>query len=485
MGLFAKVAARIGGRKPVETDGGGGYSVDWCMSTSDGVRHELDNRSCWYSNAYLACELAKARPLGTLPVGVYRRTRSGREELPDHPLSRLLNGRWNPFVTSSEGLRWLVMTRDTLGAAYVRVEYGPDGSPTALWPLKGKVTPEWVARTRRAYWNVEEGDTFTRPGTYQPWEVLCVKSPVALDRGIEGKSLAALSAANIGLSVDLERFYERLISNGNHFPGYLQTDQKLEQGDIDRLASDLRGTSGVMEAGRVRVFDKGLTYHSVGMTMADMSLIEQQTWVLQQTCRVLSVPPQEVYDLSHATYSNVEQGAIQFVQKTLLPEVHDIENALNCLLDAMGERGRYVKFDMSGLMRGDYASRMEGYRTGAYAGFFTRNDIRRWEDLPALPGLDAPLLPTAYVPIGEDGAPVQAVEQRSAAPVDPQGGDPIVEDMRRRVRERFASNGVSPKTRAFAESVFGPYAMACALAGIEFDMEAEVEACATSTCTER
>lgn len=484
MGLFAKAMARIGGRRPVETDGGG-YSADWCMSTEDGVRHDIEKRSCWYSNAYLACELAKARPLGTLPVGVYRRTKNGRDELPDHPLSRLLNGRWNPFVTSSEGLRWLVMTRDTLGAAYVRVEYGSDGRPTALWPLKGRVEPYWVERTRRAYWSVVDGDTFTRPGTYQPWEVLCVKSPVALDRGIEGVSLAKLSAANIGLSVDLERFYDRLISNGNHFPGYLQTDQKLEQGDIDRLASDLKGTAGVMEAGRVRVFDKGLTYHSVGMTMADMSLIEQQTWVLQQTCRVLSVPPQEVYDLSHATYSNVEQGAIQFAKNTLLPEVHDIENALNCLLDAMGERGCYVKFDMSGLMRGDYASRMEGYRTGVYAGFFTRNDVRRWEDLPALPGLDGPLQPTAYVAIGEDGMPTQAVERNPGPPVDPQGGDPIVEDMRRRVRERFASNGVTDKTKAFAASVFGPYATACALAGIVFDTEGEIERCATCTSTAR
>ena len=126
---------------------------------------------------------------------------------------------------------------------------------------------------------------------------------------------------------------------------------------------------------------------------------------------------------------------------------------------------------------------MEGYRTGVYAGFFTRNDVRRWEDLPALPGLDGPLQPTAYVTIGEDGMPTQAVERNPGPPVDPQGGDPIVEDMRRRVRGRFADNGVNERTRAFAESVFGPYADACRRAGIPFDIEEEIEACATSTCT--
>ena len=105
--------------------------------------------------------------------------------------------------------------------------------------------------------------------------------------------------------------------------------------------------------------------------------------------------------------------------------------------------------------------------------------------MPALPGLDGPLQPTAYVAIGEDGMPTQAVERSPAPPVDPQGGDPIVEDMRRRVRERFASNGVTEKTKAFAESVFGPYATACALAGIGFDTEGEIERCATCTSTAR
>lgn len=444
-----------------------------------GLHRGLD---VWYSVAYLACELAKARPMATLPAHVYRHTGGGRTAVPDDPLGEVLKTSWNPWVSAPEGMRWLVMRRDTMGVANVRVEYDRDGQVSALWPVEAPVTP--MRNGRHAVYRVEGGDDFTPAGTYQAWEMLRVKSPVAVANGVGGRSLAELSAENIGLSIDLEGFYSKLITNGNHFPGYLATDQALGPKDLERIAEGLKGTSGVMEAGRVRVFDKGLKYHTVEMTMADMNLIEQQTWVLEQTCRVLSVPPQEVYDLSHATYSNVEQGAVQFCQKTLLPEVVDIETAFNCVLHAQGKRDMYVKFDMSGLMRGTFAERQEGYRTSVLGGWKTLNDVRRDEDEEPLPGLDVTLRPLSYATVDADGT-VRAADTSAGArsALDPEGGDHIIKDMRRRVRERFENKGDVESSRAFARRVFEPYALACEEAGVPFDLEGEVAACATSTST--
>lgn len=444
----------------------------------------LRNLDVWYSVAYLSCELAKARPMATLPVHVYRRTEEGRSAVHGDPLGEVLQTAWNPWVSAPEGMRWLVMRRDTMGVANVRVEYDRDGQVRALWPVEANVTP--MRNGRRAVYHVDAGDEFTPEGNYQSWEMLRVKSPVSVAGGVSGRSLAELCAENIGLSIDLENFYRKLITNGNHFPGYLATEQQLSQDDVARISESLRGSSGVMEAGRVRVFDKGLRYHTVEMTMSDMNLIEQQTWVLQQTCRVLSVPPQEVYDLSRATYSNVEQGAVQFCQKTLLPEVVDIETAFNCVLRAQGKADMRVKFDMSGLMRGTYAERQQGYRTAVLGGWKTPNEIRRYEDDEPLPGLDVTLRPLSYATVTPDGV-VHAPESggSAGAPIDPDGGDHIIKDMRRRVGERFADKGDTAATRAFARRVFEPYSMACEEAGIPFDIEEEIETCATSTCTAR
>ena len=184
----------------------------------------------------------------------------------------------------------------------------------------------------------------------------------------------------------------------------------------------------------MRIFDKGLKYRQNPMTMGDINLVDQQTWVLQQCCRVLGVPPSAVYENSRSTYSNVEAMELQFARTTLTNEASSIEGALQPVLDAMEQRfpGCYAKFDLNGYMRGDYKSRMEGYRTGVYAGFFTRAEVREWEDLPPIEGLDEPLQPTAYYPL------------RDGVPINP-------------------------------ENALVPLANACLVAGTEYDMEEEIE----------
>jgi len=49
------------------------------------------------------------------------------------------------------------------------------------------------------------------------------------------------------------------------------------------------------------------------------------------------------------------------------------------------EKGKYIiKFNVDGLLRGDYASRMQGYATGRQNGWFSTNDIREMENMNPL-----------------------------------------------------------------------------------------------------
>ena len=60
------------------------------------------------------------------------------------------------------------------------------------------------------------------------------------------------------------------------------------------------------------------------------------------------------------------------------------------------EKGRFfVQFNIDGLMRGDYKSRMEGYAIGRQNGWLSANDIRALENqnpIPADQGGDAYLV---------------------------------------------------------------------------------------------
>ncbi len=44
----------------------------------------------------------------------------------------------------------------------------------------------------------------------------------------------------------------------------------------------------------------------------------------------------------------------------------------------------YARFNVDGLLRGDYQSRMEGYGIGHQNGWLSANDIRELEDLPPI-----------------------------------------------------------------------------------------------------
>lgn len=51
-----------------------------------------------------------------------------------------------------------------------------------------------------------------------------------------------------------------------------------------------------------------------------------------------------------------------------------------------GEKGRmFFKFNVDGLLRGDYESRMNGYAVGRQNGWLSANDIRELEDMNRIP----------------------------------------------------------------------------------------------------
>lgn len=477
---------------------GGAYLPDGISFYSEDGTHDDVRRgeylTAYYSNAYRACALAKARPLAALPIHVYERDGGIRVESTKRAardLSRLLRGSWNPYMTATEGFRWLDMTKDALGEAFVRVEW-QGARIKALWPLSS--SPE--VRIGAGNLPVFEygGDKFTKAGTYMAYEMVWVKSPVLDSDCLHGVSLAKLAARELGMSMDLEEFYAHVLGGQGNFPGWLETDHKMTEQEFIKLKAQIKGSGGVVNAGTLRIFDNGLKYHAVNQTMVDMSLVEQEKWILQQLCRTLSVPPQEVFDLSNATYSNIEQGALNFANKTLVPECTEIERAFSRILQALGPsyESCYVQFDMNGLLRGSYEERMNGYRVAIEKAIMCPNDVRAKEDMAPYSGGEKFQLQSSYNLIDPETGEVEFVgpSNGGAAPQqeppshqqveqeEPAGEpaeDPIHDDMAARVRARYEERGDTPEFRAFAYKVLKPYANAMLMAHREYDIDRDIE----------
>ena len=441
----------------------------------------------YYSNAYRACALAKARPLAALPVHVYERDSGVRKHATKRAaqdLETLLRTKWNPLMSAQEGIRWLDMTKDLKGEAFVRVEWR-NARIVALWPMSGTPGIE-IIRGGSHVFNYG-GDKFTAPGRYLENEIVWVKSPILDSDCLHGRSLAEFAANEVGLSVDLEKFYSHILNGEGNFPGWLETDQPLKEPDYQKLKKRLEDGGGLVNSGKVRIFDHGLQYKSTSQTMVDMSLVEQERWILQQVCRTLSVPPQEVFDLSNATYSNIEQGALNFANKTLMPECAELERAFSSVLWSIGLKDCYVQFDMNGLLRGNFKDRMEGYKTAIYSFWLQPAEVRAKEDLPPVEGLNVHLLPSSYNLLNADTGEITVFSNNGGkgvgqagegtAPGDDGGAamNSIHEDMVERIKQRISEAGDTEKTRAFATKVLKPYANACLLARREYDIEADIK----------
>lgn len=375
---------------------------------------------------YAACEQTKARSMASLPFSVVNHRRSGSERLNNHALVKLLNGMPNEEMTAPALMAWTVLRRDTFGNAYWFIEWDR-GRIEAIWPITAAVTHSYnptAPMGRRATYTVSAGDKHVPAGTYFTDEVVNISTHVTKD-GIKGYSLAKMAAEEIGLSLDLERFYRSMLRNGNHHLGHVELPEGNainDQKKLDALRRAVDMKSGVDEAGRAPIFGYGAKWVADQQTMKDASVIEQQKWVLHQVCRACNVPPWKVYDGDQTTYAGGQQSSIDYVTDTIIPDVRQIEMALVPVLRACGLPNAQAKFRTQGLMRGDDAARTQYYREMGYLGAITRHDVRDLEDFDPIDGIDLPLFPLNYGTVNPDGTVNVFNSTNAEKPTEPGDG---------------------------------------------------------------
>lgn len=474
--------------------------------------------------AVLACLIVRSDAMVMMPADVGRRDGRQRIELNDHPVSALLTQAANPLVNAEHFWRWKQTIEDLRGNAHARIEWDSAGKPVALWPMYRQKPQIIISNingiTRIAYRYV--GDDTTPPGDYPARDVLHFKGPLLSQSPFEARSLIEATAENIGLGLATEEFFARFIGNGSHFPLYLSTEKALTDADFDRLKKDIGEGTGLFEAGKTRIFDQGLKVQSNAMSLKDADLNPQQRWILEQTCRTFRVPLPMVQDLTHGTYTNSEQADLWLSKYTAAPIAKDTEAEVRQKLFLPSERAtHYVKFNVNGMMRGDFATRTAGYSILINAGVMSPNEARAFEDWNPYDGGDEYRVPLNTEPAGGAGdelaaamlqrsleltnapskearegvasitevAVAHASKPQLAAPTEPKPAltpaidalAPLLRDARARVHTRAAQDRDRGRdestTREFAAKVVEPIHQAAAAMQLTVTIDQLVELC--------
>jgi phage portal protein BeeE len=99
---------------------------------------------------------------------------------------------------------------------------------------------------------------------------------------------------------------------------------------------------------------------------------------------------------------------LEFVKYTLDPWVVRWEQSMSRALLMESEKPKlFIRFNVDGLLRGDYVSRMSGYATARQNGWMSTNDIRELENLDRIPselGGDLYLINGAMTKLQDAGA---------------------------------------------------------------------------------
>ena len=338
----------------------------------------------------------------------------GKEKATDHPLYLLLHDEPNPEM-SSFVFRETLMTHLLLwGNAYAQIIRNGKGEVMALYPLMpNKMSVErdengqlYYTYTRSA----EEAKTAeTGRVILLPKDVLHIPG-LGFD-GLVGYSPIAMAKNAIGLAIATEEYGAKFFANGAAPSGVLEHPGTIKDPQRVREAwqSQFGGSSN---SGKIAVLEEGMKYTPISISPEQAQFLETRKFQINEIARIFRVPPHMVGDLEKSSFSNIEQQSLEFVKYTLDPWVVRWEQSIARSLLSENEKKQYfVKFNLEGLLRGDYASRMNGYATARQNGWMSANDIRELENLDRIPdeeGGDLYLINGNMLPLKQAGAFAQS-----------------------------------------------------------------------------
>lgn len=387
-----------------------GSSYSFYMGGSSAGKN-VNERSAMQMTAVYSCVRILAEAVAGLPLHLYRyKEDGGKERAIDNNLYHLLHDEPNKEM-SSFIFRETLMTHLLLwGNAYAQIIRNGKGEVVALYPLmpnKMQVDRDENGELYYIYTrSSEEAKTMEGAMVYlTPRDVLHIPG-LGFD-GLVGYSPIAMAKNAIGLAIATEEYGAKFFANGAAPSGVLEHPGTIK--DPSRLRENWNSTfGGSANSGKVAVLEEGMKYTPISISPEQAQFLETRKFQIDEIARIFRVPPHMVGDLEKSSFSNIEQQSLEFVKYTLDPWVIRWEQSLSrSLLNENEKRKYFFKFNLEGLLRGDYESRMSGYATARQNGWMSANDIRELENLDKIPaedGGDLYLINGNMLPLNKAGA---------------------------------------------------------------------------------
>ncbi|MCG5459628.1 phage portal protein [Micromonospora sp. PSH03] len=359
--------------------------------------------------AVYACQSYIADNIATLPVDHFRRTKTGRDEVPSAQSPRWIR-QPNPFQTSVEFWHRVLVSLLSDGNAFLVTLRNEDtGLVEALYCLHPKDVEIIEGPLGNNKYNFEGTE-------YDRSEILHIP---AFTHDDEPRGLSPIDVAReaIGLGLTAEEFGARFFSQGTTMAGVIEHPGKPERDEARLLREMFRKThAGTRNSHAVGVLTGGASFKPITITPEQAQFLETRKFQKTEIALLYRVPAYIVDPSVTSTWgSGIEEQRSALVSDTFLPWAIRIEQAISTFLLPGSQ---FIKFNFDARMRPKTAERYTAYAVAVNNGWMTLDEVRKLEDLAPIPkGLGGKhFRPTNHEVLGEPPPEPKAV----APPPEPE-----------------------------------------------------------------
>ena len=345
---------------------------------------KANSESIMLSSVFAAVDLISSS-LAQLPIYVKTTKDNKKTIVSEHAIYHLFD---KSLLSKFTFIKQIVTDMLLDGNGFAYIERAADGTPTSLvYCPSGSVTINYSESSRRLLYTVNN----IKRGKIEPIDMIHILKNSK--DGINGKGILHYASKSVQLSKLTENAALDFFASGCHVAGVLSTESPRLTSDqrqaIRQSWNEAHGTGGTGMA----VLEAGMKYQPVSSNSKDAQLIESRLFNLQDVARFFNINPVMLGDLSHSSYSTIEAALLEYVTHTLAPYITLLQEEFTRKLIKPSERGMYVDFDESFILKSDKSSQANYLNTLVSGGIMTPNEARLQIGLNSMEGGDDLIIP--------------------------------------------------------------------------------------------
>lgn len=327
------------------------------------------------------CIDVKAGAVASLGLHLYKKKGDGKhtwyEDSEGSSLDRILSERPNARQNGFDFLWDLVYNREMYGDAYVVPRYSM-GVLSGLVSIPGQCAPSYD-RSTGTYRVSDSYDNIF--GEFTDDEILHVKGYTR--DGFVGVGVPELARMILGIAMKTYRQQSDMFTPGSTLRGFITGDDGGQIGfggssDAQLSSVTNRIRRELREGNNLGYLPGTMKFVPTSMTPADMQLLESMKFINMEICRMIGVPPTQVFQDSNVNYKSTESSQTILMTSTVAPLTKQIESEFNAKLLTPTQRMHMkIRFNLDDYYQSDPSVTATALGSLVTGGVLTPNDARQ------------------------------------------------------------------------------------------------------------